>query len=363
MPVVRIILLLCLAVLSAPAAESPAQHFLTFVKPLLDSRCVSCHGPDKVKASLRLDSREALLRGGDSGPVVIPGKPADSLLLQAVLHTKKDLEMPPKEKLTPRDIAVLEKWIRDGVPWPKTELQTVQAKNAPNERIGNAWSDPRNPIVRIFGGQRLDLWSLKPITRPAPPLVQHVRFVRNPIDSFILAKEEQAGLNPSPEAHRRTLARRLYFDLTGLPPTPEQMRAFLDDRKPGAYERLVDELLNSKVYGEHAARQWLDVVRYSDSNGFDWDEFRRNAWRFRDYAIRSFNSDKPFNQFIREQIAGDELLDGPPRNEDERDLLIATGYLRLGPHDNSAAAFNEQGRSRAELMADLVETTSSTFLV
>lgn len=357
-----VIALTCSGWVSTRAALSPDEHFREAVKPLLDSRCISCHGPDKVKGGLRLDSRDAVLKGGDSGPSVTPGQPGDSLLLQAVLHAKKDLEMPPKEKLSTKDVAVLERWIKDGAPWPKATAAARPSPAAAGVPLGNAWTDPRNPIVRIFGGQRLDLWSLKPIRQPVPPRVQHVRSVRNPIDSFVLAKIEEVGLRPSLEADRRTLARRLYFDLTGLPPTPAQMQAYLEDRGPGAYERLVDRLLDSREYGEHWARQWLDVVRYSDSNGFDWDEFRRQAWRFRDYVVRAFNADKRFDQFIVEQLAGDELLEGPPRDEREQDLLIATGYLRLGPHDNSAAAFNEQGRSRAELMADLVETTGSAFL-
>ena len=349
--------------LAAVTADDPAsRHFVDRVKPLLESRCISCHGPDKVKGGLRLDSRAAALKGGENGPALVPGKPSESLLLKAVMHTKPELEMPPKEKLTTNDIAVLERWISDGAPWPEKKLVASAPKLAPGERLGNAWSDPRNPIVRIFGGQQLDLWSLKPIRRTDPPKVRNVRWVRNGIDRFVLVRLEAAGLTPSPEADRRTLARRLYFDLTGLPPTPEEMERFLCDTSPDAYERLVDELLGSRHYGEHWARQWLDVIRYSDSNGFDWDEFRPRAWRFRDYVIRSLNSDKSFDQFVREQLAGDELLSGPPRNEMEQDDLIATGYLRLGPHDNSAAAFNEQARSRAELMADLTETTSAAFL-
>lgn len=308
-----------------------------------------------------MDSRESLLKGGENGPAVVPGKPAESLLLQAVLHTKKDLEMPPKEKLSDKDIEVLAAWIRDGVPWPEPSVASVPSIPA-GEKIGDAWSDPRNPIVRIFGGQRLELWSLKPIVRPPLPSLKSGLATPNPIDAFVRARLEQAGLKPSPEAPRRTVARRLFFDLTGLPPSPDEMESFLNDKTPVAYERLVDRLLDSPRHGEHAARQWLDVIRYSDSNGFDWDEFRPKAWRFRDYVIRSFNADKPFDQFVREQLAGDELLEGPPETEAERDLLIATGYLRLGPQDNSAPLFNEQARSRAELMADLVETTSSAFL-
>jgi mono/diheme cytochrome c family protein len=369
----------------ARADDAADRHFLDKVKPLLDSRCVSCHGPDKVKGALRLDSRAGALKGGDNGPAVIPGKPSESLLLQAVMHAKPDLEMPPKEKLTSNDVAVLRRWISDGAPWPVVPTNDVASLPLkPGERIGDAWTDSRNPIVRIFGGQRLDLWSLKPVQRVEPPAIRPAMgkttgsgakgaltrvassrsefAARNPIDQFIYAKLVEKKLTPSTEADKRTLARRLYFDLTGLPPTPEEMGEFLRDTRRDAYERLVDKLLASTRYGEHQARLWLDVIRYSDSNGFDWDEFRPKAWRFRDYVIRAFNADKPFDQFIREQLAGDELLEGAPKNEAEQDALIATGYLRLGPQDNSAGAFNEQDRSRAELMADLTETTASAFL-
>ncbi len=343
--------------------EETGQLFTDKVWPLLESRCVSCHGADKVKGGLRLDSREAILKAGDSGErAVVPGRPADSLLLHAVMHSKKDLEMPPKEKLTTNDVAVIERWIRDGAPWPKTTALAATPKLAPGERIGDAWSDKRNPIVRIFGGQRLDLWSLKPVRHVQPPTVKNKRWARKTLDRFTLAKLETAGTPPPREADKRTLARRLYFDLTGLPPTPEQMERFLADRRPDAFERLVEELLASPRHGEHWARAWLDVIRYSDSNGFDWDEFRPKAWRFRDYVIRSFNADKPFDRFIREQLAGDELLEGAPKDAAEQDALIATTYLRLGPQDNSAGAFNEQDRARAEWMADLTETTGSAFL-
>jgi hypothetical protein len=357
-----ICLMLLIGVVRSSADSTAERVFVEKVKPLLDSRCVSCHGTEKQKGGLRLDSRPAALKGGDTGPAIVPGKPAQSLLVQAVMHTKSDLGMPPKEKLTTNDIALLERWIKDGAIWPAGALIASAPKLAPGERLGNAWNDPRNPIVRIFGGQRLDLWSLKPVQKPALPAVHRKGWVRSPIDRFVLAKLEQSGLQPSPEADRRALARRIYFDLTGLPPSAEEMDIFLADRSSQNYERLVDRLLDSPKYGEHSARQWLDVIRYSDSNGFDWDEYRPKAWRFRDYVIRSFNSDKPFDQFIREQLAGDEMLKGPPQNAREQDCLIATGYLRLGPQDNSAGLFNEQARARAELMSDLTETTASAFL-
>lgn len=238
---------------------------------------------------------------------------------------------------------------------------TVRAAGELTDRIGDAASDPRNPIVRIFRGERLDLWSLRPIRESAPPKGS-TPGERNGIDRFIRSRLAESGLAPSPEADRRTLIRRLTMDLTGLPPEPQAVDAFQADSSPDAYERWVDRLLASPRYGEHQARLWLDVVRYSDSNGFDWDEFRPRAWRFRDYLIRSFNTDKPFDRLVREQLAGDELVAGAPKNEAEQESLLGTGYLRLGPHDNAAPLFNEQDRSRAELMADLVETTGSAFL-
>jgi hypothetical protein len=361
---VQFVLLAC--ALGARAETNSDQHFAAKVRPLLESRCVSCHGSEKVKGGLRLDSRAAVLMGGDSGPAVVAGNPKESLLLQAVMHAKPDLEMPPKEKLTVADVAVFEKWIRDGAPWPeensKDRLKAELHAPYSAEKIGDAWHDSRNPIVRIFGGQRLDLWSLKPVRRLDPPQAKARRWIRNPIDNFVLTRLESAGLQPSFQADRRTLARRLFFDLTGLPPTAEEMENFLKDQRPDAYEQLVDDLLASPRYGEHQARLWLDVIRYSDSNGFDWDEFRPKAWRFRDYVIKSFNVDKGFDRFILEQLAGDELLAGEPACEQDQDLLVATGYLRLGPQDNSAGAFNEQDRARAELMSDLVETTGNAFL-
>ncbi len=390
-PVTRacIHLTLVLAVAFTASGETPSdKHFTDKVKPLLDSRCLSCHGPDKVKGGLRMDSRAALLKGGESGPALVLDKPDESLLLQAVMHSKKDLEMPPKEKLTSNDIAVLKRWIKEGAPWPKGATNgAADVLEKPGERIGDAWHDARNPIVKIFGGQRLDLWSLQPLQRVVPPTIASLegrthgysistkggsirdsrsvslqKFTRNPIDQFILAKLAEKKLQPSREADKRTLARRLYFDLLGLPPTPEAVDEFLNDGRRDAYECLVDKLLASPRYGEHQARLWMDVIRYSDSNGFDWDEFRPKAWRFRDYLIHSFNADKPFDELIREELAGDELFEGAPENQKQQDCLIATGYLRMGPQDNSAGAFNEQDRSRAELMADLTETTAGAFL-
>ena len=229
-------------------------------------------------------------------------------------------------------------------------------------RIGDAWSDPSNPIVRIFEGKRLDLWSFRKPVAPELPAVEDAAWPRTPIDRFILAGLERAGLRPSLEADRRTLIRRLSFGITGLPPSPAEVDAFLADGLPGAYERLVERLLASPRHGEHWARHWLDVVRYADTNGHERDEFRRDMYRYRDYIIRAFNEDRPYDELIREQLAGDEMLDGKPATRRDADRLIATGFLRLGLHDSTASIFQEEAKARNELMADLVNTTGAAFL-
>ena len=233
---------------------------------------------------------------------------------------------------------------------------------AEDKPVGDAWSDPRNPVVARFKGQRLDLWSLKPPRRAELPAPQDLSGIRNPIDRFIRAKLDIVGLQPSPEADRKTLIRRLTFGLTGLPPTPEEVRAFLEDSRPDAYERLVDRLLACQHYGEHWARHWLDVVRYSDSMGFERDEFRPTAWRYRDYVVSAFNKDKPYNQFLREQLAGDELA-GERTDPAAQEQRIATGYLRVGPWDSTKDTnLDSPILQRDEMLTDLVNTTASGFL-
>jgi len=229
-------------------------------------------------------------------------------------------------------------------------------------RLGDARSDPANPIRAIFRGGRLDLWSLARPARVTPPEVRDPAGVRTPIDRFVLARLDAAGIAPAPEADRRTLIRRVTFDLTGLPPSPEDVRAFVADPAADAYERLVDRLLASPRYGEKWGRAWLDVVRYADTNGFERDEFRPNIWRFRDYVIRSLNADKPFDRFVAEQLAGDELAPGPVQTAEDADRVAATGFLRLGTFDSTTSLFTEDGKGRDELMGDLANTTGSAFL-
>jgi len=367
-----IIAFLALAALGAGGRQLYRSHqrevrqqaqadFRAHVFPMLKQSCWRCHGQEMQKGLLRLDSPAAALKGGFSGPALIPGDPDNSLMLVRAMHNDPMREVPPKDPPTEADLAAMRRWIAAGAPWPEPKEKPAK-QVAVQEKVGDAWSDPRNPIVKAFNGKRLDLWSLKPISQPALPVVKNKAWPRNEIDAFILAKIEAAGLQPAPEADKRTLARRLYFDLTGLPPTPEELAAYLADTSPDAYHNLVTRLLDSHRYGEHWGRMWLDVVRYSDSNGFDYDEFRPTAWRFRDYVIRSLNADKPYDRFVKEQLAGDEMLAGPPRDLAEQDCLTATGFLRIGPYDNSAAKFGEKERCRAQVMSDLVETTGAAFM-
>ncbi len=490
-------------------ADDDAATFVDDVRSVLDARCVSCHGPDKQEGNLRLDSLTAAEQGGDRGAAVVPGDIEKSLLVTALSFDDPDLQMPPNQKLSDHEIAILTNWVKAGAAWPEqvavlfedqpnllaalgsgngngrlvkeaafagsaalgiTPLQrdgvkipgwnfrirelpppgefrflrlawkkrgegsvmielaidgnwpdaksakgryvagpnltgwaaiavsdaapsewtvetldlwqdirdftltgiaptcdrgeeaffdsiilgpTIASLNAyrpddasspiDNSPIGDAFTDQRNPIRKIFRGQRLDLWSLRKPSRSGSSFDEMVEPER-------------------PEADRRPLIRRLTLDLTGLPPDYVDVAAFVADDAPDAYEKLVERLLNSPRYGERQAQLWLDVVRYADTHGYERDEFRPLAWQYRDYVIRSFNHDKPFDQFVREQLAGDELVDGVPKTRDDADMLIATGYLRLGQWDSTASIFQEEPRLRAEMMADLTNTTASAFL-
>ncbi len=516
------------------AEPSKYDRFFDRVRPLLQARCVSCHGADKQEGGLRLDSAASLRDGGDNGPALRPGDPDASLLVRAVRHHGDAPKMPPKERLKADEVAELAAWVRDGATFPPDAQVLVEddpaidaalaegtgsarldpvdraggasalivrgqrfaagvagwsfpiretpgpdqyrylrfawkkrggggimfeaardggwrsqgetnaswvagpnstgwpalrvADESPNgwevvtrdlwqdggdwrdwsltgftltaidggeagldsvilgptvesldayapgrglpafrptreaARVGDARSDPRNPIRAIFRGERLDLWSLRKPGRPALPAVLDRSWPKTPVDRFVLARLEAAGLRPSAEADRRTLIRRLTFDLTGLPPTPGEVEAFLGDARPDAYERTVDRLLASPRHGERWGRSWLDVVRYADTNGFERDEFRPNMWRYRDYVVAALNADKPFDRFIAEQLAGDELAPGPIQTPADADAHAATGFLRLGTFDSTTALFTEDRKGRDELMADLANTTSAAFL-
>jgi mono/diheme cytochrome c family protein len=329
----------------ATAQDRAAGNTLTYeqdVRPLLKTYCFQCHGEgDKLRGGLDLRLRLLLVRGGKSGPALRPGDRDGSLLYQRVSAG----EMPPgKKKLSPDQIAVIGRWIAAGAPTAHAE---------PNEVSGFH-------ITR----EEQAFWCFQAVHRPAIPAVQHPERVHTPIDAFLLARLESKGLSFSPEADRRTLIRRLSFDLLGLPPAPEQIDAFVADTTPDAYERLVDRLLASPRYGERWGRHWLDVAGYADSEGYSPDDpVRPHAYKYRDYVIRSLNDDKPFDQFIQEQLAGDELVRQPYQNLAPGDVerLVATGFLRMAP-DGTSSPGVDQPLARNQVLAETLKIVSTSLM-
>jgi hypothetical protein len=312
------------------------------VRPTLVENCFKCHGPDKQKAHLRLDSRAAMINGGDSGPAVVPGNLEESLLVTAIRHTDEFLKMPPAQKLDASRITALEKWVEMGAPWPESATNAAAAPL------------PRQGEFQITENDRAH-WAFQPIVAPPLPAVRHQGWSVNPIDVFLRAGLEARGIEPNPPATKQQLIRRATFDLTGLPPTPQEVEAFVNDPSPMAYESLVDRLLGSPRYGEKWGRHWLDLVRFAETNSYERDNPKPNAWRYRDYVIRSFNGDKPYDRFIREQLAGDEL----PGTEFDADALIATGYYRLGIWDDEPT---DRDQALYDGLDDIVATTGQVFL-
>ena len=307
-------------------AQPPAPAQENDVRPILKSSCQPCHNEKNRSSGLSLESRAAMLAGGNRGAAVQPGKPADSLLLHAV-EQSGDLKMPPGGKLPPEKIAALRQWVESGAPWA-AEAAGVKAKGA-------------------------DHWSFQPVRRTEPPPVKEEAWVRNPIDRFILARLEKEHLKHSPEADKETLLRRVSLDLTGLLPSPQEIRDFESDPDPRAYEKVVDRLLASPHYGELWGRRWLDVARYADSDGYTIDA-PRQMWKYRDWVISALNRDMPFDQFTVEQLAGD-LLPHPTV-----DQLIATGFHRNTPSNYEGGIDFEQ--YRVEAVVDRVSTTGAAFL-
>ncbi len=326
---------------SARAAAADAEgvrFFEAHVRPLFSANCYECHAGDEPKGGLRLDSRSAAMTGGESGAVIDPGKPESSLLITAVRYLDSSLEMPPKKKLSKKQVALLTQWIQMGAPWPEEANAQVVADK--RERFEITEKD-RN------------YWAFRPIQSPPAPAATDGQSVANPIDAFVNEQLREKGLRPNGRASRRVLIRRLYYDLVGLPPTIEEIEAFERDPSPRAYENLIDRLLASPRHGERWGRHWLDVVRYAQSNGYERDDEKPLAWKYRDYVIDAFNQDKPYDRFVLEQLAGDELPDGGG------EALIATGFYRLGvwddePDDKRAAYYDE--------LDDIMRATGETFL-
>ncbi len=313
----------------AEKAKEPAAvvFFRDQVRPLLVSQCLGCHGPDKKKADLDLSRRETLLQGGENGPAVVPGKPQNSLLFKKVSAGK----MPPTKPLSPEQIATIKQWIAEGAVFD------------------------RQPLVKVTKGEIP--WSFRPISRPAVPQSRFDQLSQNPIDLFLFAKLAEKDLAPSPPADKLALLRRVTVDLTGLLPTPAEVDAFLKDASPEAYHKVVDRLLAAPAYGERWARHWLDVVRFGESHGYEQNHLRPNAWPYRDYVIRAFNNDKPFDRFVAEQLAGDVLARGDPAVE------VATGFLVAGMFDTVLGRTIELFRQqRANDLDDMVSTVGAAFL-
>ncbi|HEX7376979.1 MAG TPA: DUF1553 domain-containing protein [Pirellulales bacterium] len=317
---------------AAEQSEEKLRFFETHVRPILAARCYRCHGAEKQKGGLRLDNREAFMAGGDSGPVAEPGKPQDSLLISAIGYADEALQMPPNEKLPDREIERLRQWVEQGAVYP--------------EAIASPEEDGR------------DFWSFRPPLDPPLPAVRDTNWPRSPLDRFILAELERQDLRPAPPADRATLLRRVTYDLTGLPPTTAELDAFLADDAPAAFAAVVDRLLDSPQYGERWGRHWLDVARYADSNGMDENIALGNAWRYRDYVISAFNRDKPYDQFLQEQIAGDLL----PAGDDvavKHERLIATAFLSLGP---KVLAEVDEKKMEMDIIDEQLDTFGRTVL-
>ena len=334
---------------SAQDADAGIEFFEKQVRPLLAARCYDCHsgklvdGKSEPKGNLRLDSREAALKGGDTGPAVVPGKPTDSLLVDAINYGEL-YQMPPKSKLSAEEIAVLTKWVEMGAPWSKG-AEGIVAKD-----------DKEFDLAK----RKAEHWCWQPLKPTAPPKVQSERWIQQPLDRFILAKLEDKGIKPSPPADKRTLIRRAYFDLIGLPPTPEQVEAFVKDDSPQAFEKVVDELLASPQFGERWARHWLDLVRYAESRGHEFDYNVPNAFEYRDYVIRALNADVPYDQFVIEHLAGD-LLEKPRLHPTEKwnESIIGTGFWFFGEWIHSPVDIRKDETDRIDNMIDVF---SKTFL-
>jgi cytochrome c553 len=330
------------AKLSQQGAPSLSQQAYAILK----QNCTSCHGATKT-SELDLRTAEGVLAGGENGKVIVPGDAQTSRLFQFVTHQEKPT-MPPGKKLSDADIETLRRWIAAGAPFDGfapvvTETAKVEAAKLPE---------------RLFTAAERGFWAFQTPQRTQPPRAALANWNRNPIDAFLFAAMKAKGVRPSPRADRRTLIRRAYLDLTGLPPAPEEIEAFINDKAPDAYVKLIDRLLASPHYGERWARHWLDLVRYADSGGFEFDVDRPDAWRYRDYVVKAFNDDKPYDQFIREQLAGDEYAPSSQAASPEaQEMMVATGFLRLGPEGGGGGE-----RGRQDALDDLITTTSLSFM-
>jgi mono/diheme cytochrome c family protein len=338
--VIRIGPCIAIVVCCAHAGSAQGVDFEREVRPILAQHCHRCHGAERQEGGLRLDLRDLALKGGDSGPAVVPRASDKSEMLRRIATSDTDLKMPPEgTPLTATQIDLIRRWIETGATWPESDADRAAQHDS-----------------------RRDHWAYQPLLRPTPPTLntEETAWARTPIDAFIAAGLREHHLAPSPTADRRTLLRRLYYDLIGLPPTPDETTAFLNDDNPQAYERLVDRLLASPHYGERWARHWLDVVHYADTHGYDKDKPRPNAWPYRDYVIRALNEDKPYARFVQEQLAGDVLF------PDTVDGVEALGFIAAGPWDFIGHVEVPETKTDGKIARlldrdDMVSTTMNVF--
>jgi hypothetical protein len=316
------VLIVGLAPVSASEAkDSGAVSFYDQIKPVLSVHCYKCHTGENPKGDLLLDSRKHAIAGGKSGEAVItPGASDRSALVGRITSDDPDEQMPPKgPRLTGDEVSQIRRWIDEGAKWPEQD----------------------------------DYWAFQRPKERVPPSISNEKNVRNPIDQFLTARLEQAGIKAQPEAEARILLRRVYVDLLGVPPSPSEAMLFLDDKSEDAFDRMVDRVLDDPRYGERWARHWLDLARYGESDGYEDDKIRPHAWRYRDYVIRSFNADKPYDRFVREQIAGDEIW------PDDADAWIATGFARLGAWDGMS---KEPEKQRQDFLNEATDAVGAVFL-
>ncbi len=325
-----------LAGASAPSQTVKAISFGADIAPILAEKCIGCHGQDSTMGNLDLRTRPGMLKGGKHGPAIVPGKGMASGLYGHLTGAIQP-RMPLGGRLTAEQITLLKQWIDSGAAWDSPATLTAASQ----------------PPEKKFTERQRRYWAFQPLAKAAAPPVKTTGWVRTPIDAFVLAKLEQKGLKPNPPADKITLLRRATLDLAGLPPTPEEVQAFLADDSPDAFAKVVDRLLASPQYGERWGRHWLDLARYADSNGFKSDETRPNIWRYRDYVIQSFNEDKPYDRFIKEQIAGDELYPNEPASK------IAVGFNRHYTDETHQPVMELR---RQETLNDITDTVASVFM-
>jgi hypothetical protein len=315
-----------------PDSADAVAAFEKHIRPLLATQCLECHSQQKQEGHLRLDTRAAMLQGGDSGAAIVPGKPDESLVVEAIEY--ESFEMPPSGKLDDADIQRFKSWIADGAVWPQHQT-------------------PLRAASKTIDDADRDWWSFRPLKKPGVPQLPTDTWSENAIDRFVFRQLSQRGIRPAARADETALVRRLYFDLIGLPPSPQQVDDYLNNPSTRRWEELIDALLANPAYGEHWGRYWLDLVRYAESDGWNQDAYRPVVWRYRDYVVRSFNQDRPYPQFVRQQLAGDQLDDDDPEN------LAATGFLRLGIYE-----YNQRDAKSHwnDIINEMTDVTGDVFL-